>query len=310
MSENDKKKGITKRTKKMLWIIGLMILVIAVTISPSYLNFIKLSNDSNGQAVMYMSQIVTNLFIIFGVVVALWQYIIYSRTEIEQRNKEIYEMDRCAIQKAIDLAEYYKDNIIEKYTIIKNVYNKVGVTEIIDNIPTDKMIRFDNDELKSNIKAKDIEKIKNAKINEDIIDILASMCILDEEWRTFIDEIATTDEDGNRCKHYGINSEAAVYKFGKILQQLMNDLEYFAMHFTKNTADESSVYQSLHVGYIRIVRALYYDISSRNSGKAAEKYYTNIIELYHTWSEYSEKQVNEENDAKSKAIRCGKRLNK
>lgn len=73
----------------------------------------------------------------------------------------------------------------------------------------------------------------------------------------------------------------------EVVAAILNNLEYFAMHFTHGTADETVVYQSLHQSYLDIVRALYLNISKENA-RANSKYYTNIIELYRIWSERAE----------------------
>lgn len=69
---------------------------------------------------------------------------------------------------------------------------------------------------------------------------------------------------------------------GNIVTETLNNLEFFAMHFTHGTADESVVYQSLHQTYLDIVYVLYYNIAVLNELENS-KYYTNIIELYKIW---------------------------
>lgn len=78
-----------------------------------------------------------------------------------------------------------------------------------------------------------------------------------------------------------------------MVQDVLNNLEYFAMAFTHKTADESVIYQSLHNSYISVVRLLYYDISSNNRD-GESKLFTNVIELYNIWKEKSEQQKTDE----------------
>ncbi len=56
------------------------------------------------ETLYYTTQIISSIFVISGVVIAVWQYYLTSKstkTEIEIQQ----------VQRAIDLSEYYKDNI-------------------------------------------------------------------------------------------------------------------------------------------------------------------------------------------------------
>ena len=137
--------------------------------------------DSKLEIVYYSSQIISSIFVIAGVVIAVWQYFITAKSQLNQIN-----IDR--IQKAIDLSEYYKDNILHKSTPIRFVYEQSGIMDLIKNVDVDKMIQFDEseahvlldrnktDELKSKTKAKEFSNavlaadyIYGLKISKDII---------------------------------------------------------------------------------------------------------------------------------------------
>lgn len=74
---------------------------------------------------------------------------------------------------------------------------------------------------------------------------------------------------------------------------LLNKLEAFALHLNTNLADEEILYPSLHQTYLKIVKYLYPHICCLNSKNTADKYYTNIIELYNKWRD---RYINELND--------------
>ena len=74
--------------------------------------------------------------------------------------------------------------------------------------------------------------------------------------------------------------------FGSLVFRVLNNMEYFALHFTHNVADQSVVYKSLHQTYIDLVQMLYYNIAVKNP-LSPSKYYTNVIELYEIWHDRS-----------------------
>lgn len=88
----------------------------------------------------------------------------------------------------------------------------------------------------------------------------------------------------------------------KIVNDLLNDMEYFSMHFTHGVADESVVYQSLHQTYVECVQLLYYNIAINNKTDGTQ-YYTNVVELYRIW--YEKQRMNRE-----KCIQSGRVVSK
>lgn len=67
-----------------------------------------------------------------------------------------------------------------------------------------------------------------------------------------------------------------------IVNELLNNMEFFALHFSHKTADESVIYQSLHQTFLEIVQYNYYEIAEKNIDSTS-KYYTNIIWLFNIW---------------------------
>ena len=96
-----------------------------------------------------------------------------------------------------------------------------------------------------------------------------------------------------------IDGTVILMKFmGNIVTEILNNLEFFAMHFSHEIADESVVYQSLHQTYLEIVYALYYNIAIKNEFRES-KYFTNIIELYEKWNTKDKSEMNDKIKART-----------
>ncbi len=255
---------------------------------------------SSIEIVYYASQIVSSLFVIAGVVIAGWQYYLSSKSMMAQ-------MDIECVQRAIDLAEYYKDNILEKYIPIKFVYKESGVFEILNNVKKDEFKRFDMMEAEKILSENSIKKLKDlqktsrfaqavieaSRIYDFGIDIKSLMEI--KEIKSEDKKIVVTIDPSKLIMHF----------MKDYVSDILNNIEFFSMHFSHGTADASVVYQSLHQSYIEIVQLLYYNIAKLNEpGKS--KFFTNVIELYNQWSEQQTNQLSELADQNQKQIQKGK----
>ncbi len=233
-------------------------------------NPLKLAN------VYYVTQIVTGMAVIIGGVIGVWQYTLTARAERVKLNVD-------QIQKAIDLAEYYKDNILRNFSIISYVYEGSGLLKVIEKMPKDKLEHFDEQELRDILGQEAMDRIREITASKEFIETVVSADViygLNLDWEK---RVRLTFDDTKRTVETSLEVRSVAQKFmGTIVQDTLNDMEFFAMHFTHRTADESVVYQSLHQTFLEIVYALYYDISSINRA-GCSKYYTNIIELYEVW---------------------------
>ncbi|MCH5344139.1 MAG: hypothetical protein J1E64_08870 [Acetatifactor sp.] len=90
-----------------------------------------LTNTEILSKVYYITQIMTSIAVIIGGVIGIWQYTLTTRAERIKMN-----VDR--IQKAIDLAEYYKINILDNYSVIYSVFQKCDLLKIINKIDREK----------------------------------------------------------------------------------------------------------------------------------------------------------------------------
>lgn len=249
----------------------------------------------------YISQIMTSIFVILGTVIAVWQYILSSKEARKLQDKE-------RVQKAIDLAGYYKDNILSKTLLIIHIYKAAGITDILNKIDFQKIEYFDMHELEENISTSDQDFLKNAIKSKKMIDALVEESEMTKIWED-CKEIEFTEKDGKKIKTLKVAPIAILHRFQKELNEILNNLEFFAMHFTHEAADDSVIYQSLHQSYLSTVKLLYYDIAVNNK-PGDTKLYTNVIELYNKWSEKAREQKAIETRAVRGNIIKGKILNK
>lgn len=288
-------------------IIGVMILCTFLFFSPILFKSLVPPGISKLESASYLSQIITNLFVICGVIIALWQYIIYSRREIEQKDRELYDIDKARIQKAIDLSEYFKDNVLGNFGPLSHVFKKTKVLEIMNKIPKDKMCQFDLQELKLFLNKDDLQAIINISDTKEFMNALYQICMTDEKWSVCLKELEVVEE-GKIMKTVQLNKSTVLSKFNDLLESTLNNLEFFSMHFTHGTADESVVYQSLHNSFIRIVELVYCQMCLNNDGNSEVKYYTNTIELFSMWKGMSIVQRDNEYAITREQIRKGNKL--
>lgn len=279
--------------RKIISIVIVLSVIIILACVYLYAKFkLKLGDgNSNLEIVYYASQIISSIFVITGVVIAVWQYFITARSQLNQLS-----VDR--IQKAIDLSEYYKDNILHKSTPIRFVYEQSGIIDLIKNVDKDKMIRFEEseagillekdkyDKLKAKTKTK---KFSNAVLAADYIyglkiskDIIISG-----------DNQDGNDEDIKKAVELKGEMAAKAFMIDEV-SGVLNNIEYFAMNFAHGVADDSVVYRSLHQSYIDIMQLLYFNISNLNNS-SSDKYYLNAIELYNKWKSQKDRDINEKN---------------
>lgn len=260
--------------------------------------------------VYYLSQVMASIFVMVGTIIAIWQYILSSHDSAQNREreyqlheKEIFEMEKDRVQKAIDLAGYYKDNILQNTMLIKHVYKKIGICEILDKINFQDIWHFDIYEMEKNISVVDRAKIVNAPNDKKMAEALVLMSEVIKNWDE-CKEVSVAEENGKLVKKMTVAQTAILYKFQTQLNEILNNLEFFAMHFTHGTADDSVIYQSLHQSYINTVRLLYYDISANNI-PGESKLYTNVIELYNKWTKEARAQKDNETAAARENISKG-----
>lgn len=230
----------------------------------------------------YVSQIIASLFMIAGTVVAVWQYYLSSRSNITQ-------MQFVQAQKAIDLAEYYKDKILHRYTVIHYVYQQSGITEILDKIKPCDMKRFDSYELHSLLLQSDIEKLKEIQGSQKFEKAILSAVTMFNLKLNIKEKTYRGKKENEQMMEKDANTLLVSF-LANIINELLNSVEFFAMHFCYNIADESVIYRSLHQTYLKMIQELYYSIAITNVSLESQ-YYTNIVKLYHEWNNKNKKEA-------------------
>lgn len=244
----------------------------------------------NGQTLSYIGtafQIITNFFVIISVIFVGYQAWMYRRDYNER-------IRSSSVEKAANLSKFYADNIIFPYSQLFTYYQKIGVLDIINRIKLSDMSEFSNDELRKILSSGELaeydQKFKNVDPSVIIITKFMHKSI---DFTTYIELSSQckdcNPEDSKIFNHHLIN------EFETEAVQLLNNLEYFAMNFNDDIANEETVYQSLHQTYLQVVKMSYIRIARLNKSKSDE-YYTHIIELFTRWkSIYFEDQAKEFN---------------
>lgn len=196
-----------------------------------------------------------------------------------------HQKERSKKEAACNLAKYYAENIINKYSDVSNIFSAAGITETVRSVFELRDLKeFDKAELeallkKSNMTVDDFKK-KLDSIDPKIIlnTRMKTAGSIEERGRTY-DSFATVDENGEIKV---INEAFLKGDFQKEICALLNELEWFTMNCKYGLADEKLIYQSLHQTFIATVWMLYFYISNMNINNE-DKFYTNIVWLFLQW---------------------------
>jgi len=224
---------------------------------------------------------------VLGVVIAFIAVRVAYRQALTVYEEYKVKQKRASLENAVNLARIYEQEILKSLFWIRNVFENSHMSEFIKsnlNIGALKTVRFTLSEMKSISGNENISQLFNTeflKIDTSFIQLNKSL------YANY--ELSTTKKDTSEMLSVFILED-----FMREIYRLLNSLEWFSMNFTKNIADESAVYQSLHQTFISCIRYLYYFIAIKNK-TASEKLYTNLIELYNLWNtrlaEKSEEEV-------------------
>lgn len=184
------------------------------------------------------------------------------------------------VQKAVDLSEYYKDNILCYFAAINYIFENSGICNILSKIDKTKIKHFDYKELTVFLSEADIEELKRIQNSEQFFEVVIQANLI---YNLGLDEENLKDYSTQRP--FSPTYSKILSRFTqKLITKVLNNTEYFALHFTHNVADKTVVYKSLHQTFIAIVQMLYYSIAIKNP-LSPSKYFTNIIELYNIWND-------------------------
>lgn len=274
------------KTRKSIAVIIILIMLILDVLLAVMFHFTDKGETVFVEYLYFTSQIISSIFVSGGVLVAVWQYYLSSK-------KSENDLRIIQVQRAIDLSEYYKDNILTYLSAINYVFEISGVNKILDTIHPKNMKRFDKTELNKLFTPDQIKSLRNIQQSPRFVKAVLEaneIYDLDLNIRIFTMEEYHDDKKKKICK---IDTESVSVAFmSNLINRVLNNMEFFALHFKHKTADESVIYQSLHQTYLRSIPYLYYYIANANSDPS-EKLYTNVIWLYEEWNKTKNQKIAE-----------------
>lgn len=184
----------------------------------------------------YISQIICMFAVIITAYMAIKQYKSSKETETKY-----YE--NVKTEKALELLEYYKDNVSYNMEFIRKLYEGLGLTKVMNAIEIKYIKEFSLDELNKVVDAENIENTWGKYINTN----------LDMLYRDYGKPINMNQDDT-------LGDEA----FKDYITKTIRNIEYFSSYFVYETADINIIYDSLRTTYIENIRLLYYDIVMYN----------------------------------------------
>lgn len=277
--------------KKLAVIIASVMLILIVYMAFTFNGVTRVSDiltDKNAlEHTYYLIQIIGGYALIIGAIIGIWQYVLTARSERAKLSME-------QVEKAIDLANYYKNEILPKSEALIYVFRSGGIKDELDKIKVSDMKEFTQEELIDNLGVAGKKNLEKIMEGEDVLTaIIAAEVILGLNLN--IERFMSIEEENGK-KSVSIKRDMVIRLFmGNVVSELLNSMEYFAMNFIHGIADETVVYQSLSRTYIEIVQLLYYNIANNNViGK--QLLFTNVTELYRKWYDrYSEEKSGSKN---------------
>ena len=115
------------KTRKSIAVIIILIMLILDVLLAVMFYFTDKGETVFVEYLYFTSQIISSIFVSGGVLVAVWQYYLSSK-------KSENDLRIIQVQRAIDLSEYYKDNILTYLSAINYVFEISGVNKILDTI--------------------------------------------------------------------------------------------------------------------------------------------------------------------------------
>ena len=230
----------------------------------------------------YITQIIGAVVLVFTLVVAIAQYF-FHKDEYEENHKFNVELhEHRKREKALELTEFYKDNVLGHTVMFNRVYQKIGIKQMLDKVKRDDMKDFDEYEAEENCIRADLDEIRKITKTDKFFEALEEFHHIH---RTKENEIGKEKLDLSDPEVR--DRLETSYRDEQI--RILNNLEFFAMHFINGIANEEIVYQSLHKTFLTIVELFYFDICLNNV-KDGSKLFTNVIVLYNKWKERAENE--------------------
>jgi len=244
-------------------------------------------------------------------------------------------------EKATEMAKEFEQFVVNS-TFITDLLERTSLTKILSSLKindNNKLIfeEFNQNEMEEILKQDKIEKVlaenkiegnvyvfkEIYKIDYSIIAHMAQDFFKDNEYRKenidylasingfkYFSEEELREKTDNKIedkikynKSLSYFKKKLDYDMKEMYFKNLNKLEYIAMNFISDIADDKIVYNSLHQLFFSYVELNYFYIAALNSNGKKDKLYMNIIELYKKWkTKYIEDLIAEKN--KIREINC------
>lgn len=226
----------------------------------------------------------------------------------------IYEYDKSRIstqqEKASEIAKTFSDDLLDKCSILVAVFQNSPLKPLLDQIDplNPPFEHFTTEELREISNNDDFpnfykEDTKNIDFDYIYFRVLEQRITVKSEYRQKYKNPDTkekkTDEKQNikkPCysteearKLFILDNESFPFHFSSLIDEVLNSLESACMNISSHAAGSVFIYQSLHQIFFDTVNILGFEISTRNNGKYADKFYTNIIYVYNEWQKLYKK---------------------
>lgn len=277
MSKNENSFSIRNFVLSHRFIFTILIVLFSILFMIIPLFFLKIESIQKDLCLLEVleisSIIVANLFLVIGTTIAVWQYYISCTHKIATIKNE-------QIEKSVQLSGYYKCEILMYFSAIKYVFKKIDIFDLMLK-HMNEMHEFDMWERKQIFSNEELKRIEEARKSTECINAIIEINdIYDLNLFTIVDKENPSDEE----------KKIILLKFwGNIVIDVLNNTEYFSMHFSHQVADQTAIYQSIHPSYIEMCCILYYDISKCNDTLRA-KLYSNVTHLFNLWKTISDEQ--------------------
>ena len=202
-----------------------------------------------------------------------------------------YSKKRSKIETSIKFTEMFKE-LLDDITFITNVLNAHDkIIKLINKVDFNKVSLFNK---------KELEKFYDESELKELHDFFSGITMNSGVvLSAYFFYNANVLENPPTIPKGELGKDLLKSLFSRKVCESLNSLEYFSIAFVQNIASDKVVYQSLHQSFFHIVKSLYYFICTSND-KEADKYYTNLIELFNMWSEKEKKYLNKEDKYRRK----------
>lgn len=262
--------------KKMICII----IAVAYTVLMGIIAYFVGLDNFGLEILYYVSQIISGVFVIMGVAVAVIQYT-YNSNE-----KRIEDEKQKRIEGA-KMADEFRKTVIPLINKLSKAYSNENLRKnIVDYLNEADLTDFDINEM-NRLFPEDLYVKYRVQValnygyetNEKLKEMLrGDLKELDSEQKKVVDDIMMNE----------------MYEVGKLCTELSNILEHMCICFNAEIADDLTVYQSLHKVFFQGVHMIYIFTFDGNANEYDRLYY-NIMILYKKWKTmYKEKRLQEQ----------------